>query len=97
MKTVIIQYTLKEDAKVEDVEANIRAFVEGIRGLGVGIDYTSYRKADRAYLHRGVFPDDDALKKLQASDFFKKFSAYLPDQCSAKPQASWVEQVATSV
>jgi quinol monooxygenase YgiN len=96
MKTVIVEYTLNPAASQEEIEAKIAEFVAGIRDLGLGIQYTSYRKSDRSYVHVGAFPSDAALKQLQEAPFFLRFGAFLREQCNPRPAATWVEPVAST-
>ena len=98
MKTVLIEYVLKESASTEEVERDIAAFIHGIRDLGVGIRYASHRRqnVERAYAHVGYIPNDEALKALQAAPFFDRFSAALRPRGAEGPRASWLEVVAST-
>lgn len=98
MKTVLIQYTLRDDASLDDVEGRIREFVAGIRALDVGIRYASHRKrgVERSYAHVGYIPDDLALAKMQAASFFQAFAEYLPSVCTEPPRATFLDVVATT-
>ncbi len=98
MKTIVIQYTLSDAAKVDEVERRIGEFVTGIRDLKVGIRYVSHRKrdAERQYVHVGFIPSDTALSTLQAAPFFKPFAEYLRGVCKEPPSSTWLEPVATT-
>lgn len=98
MKTVLIEYVLAPTASVADVEREIATFVRGIRDLDVGIRYASHRrqKADRAYVHVGYVPNDDALKALQAAPFFERFASALRPACIEGPRTTWLEVVAST-
>lgn len=97
-KTVLIEYVLRADAPVADVEREIAALVDGIAGLGVGIRYASHRRKDppRAYAHLATIPSDAALEKLQSAEFFKGFGAYLRSLCEVPPRVTWLEVVAST-
>jgi hypothetical protein len=96
MKTILIEYTLSEAAKIEDVESHIGEFVKNISDLKVGIRYVSHRKRDvaRSYVHVGFIPSDAALSSLQAASFFKPFAEYLKSVCREPPRSTWLETVA---
>jgi hypothetical protein len=98
MKTALIEYLLNESADADEVEREIRAFVDGIASLGAGIHYTSSRKQGRgrAYAHLGTFPSDEALKTMQAAPFFGRFAAFLNPRCAQGPTVTWLEQVAST-
>ena len=98
MKTILVEYILKESASVEEVEREIAAFVRAIRDLGVGIRYTSHRRqnVERAYAHLGYIPDDEALRTLQAAPFFERFTATLRPSCAEGPRATWLDVVAST-
>jgi hypothetical protein len=93
---VLGKHALDPGASQEEVESKISEFVAGIRDLGVGIQYTSYRKSDRSYVHVGAFPSEAALRQLQEAPFFPHFGAFLREQCDHKPVATWVESVAST-
>lgn len=98
MKTMVLEYTLADSASIEDVEARIGLFVEGIRELDVGIRYASHRRrgAERSYLHMGFIPSDEALRALQAAPFFKAFAEWLPPSCIERPRVTWLDVVAST-
>jgi hypothetical protein len=98
VKTVLIQYTLRDDADIDEVEGRIHELVAGIQALGVGIRYASHRKrgAERSYAHVGYIPDDAALATMQAARFFRAFSEYLPTVCSEPPRATFLDVIAAT-
>ena len=98
MKTVVIEYTLTPDADVADVERHIGEFVAGIASLGRGIRYTSHRRrgTDRAYLHVGYIPDEEASQAIQAAPFFRPFGDYMKTVCIKPPQSTWLDRVSST-
>ena len=97
-KTVLVEYVIKADASVAEVEREIGKFVAGIGGLGVGIRYASHRRKEpaRGYAHFATIPSDAAQEALQSADFFKGFSAYLRTVCEVPPRVTWLEVVAAT-
>ena len=98
MKTILIQYRLKEAANVQELEARVAVFVAGVRDLAVGVRYLSNRKKNvpRSYAHLGFIPSEEALAALQSAPFFKDFATYLPTVCEEPPQSTWLETVAST-
>jgi len=98
MKTVVIEYTLSPNADVADVERHITDFVAGIASLGRGIRYTSHRRrgTDRAYLHVGYLPDDEASAAVQQAPFFRPFGDYMKTVCTVPPKSTWLDRVSST-
>lgn len=98
MKTVLIEYTLNDDANVAEVEAEIARFVANIRTLDAGVRYASHKKRglERSYAHIGQIPSDAALAKLQSAEFFERFAGWLKGQCAKAPAATWLDTIATT-
>lgn len=98
MRRVLVEYTVREDADLAEVESQIGEFVSGIRGLGVGIDYTSHRRKDapRSYAHLGIIPTEEAAAALQAAPFFGRFTSYLKEKCVSPPKATALDVVAST-
>lgn len=98
METILLEYTLKPDVSIDEVEARIARFVNGMRELGMGVRYTSHRKrgSERSYAHVGVFPNAEAEKAVTTAPFFKEFTAYLPERCSEKPRVTRLDVVAST-
>jgi hypothetical protein len=98
MRTVLIEYTLNDDADVATLERHIDEFVSGIRELDAGIRYVSHRKRDtaRSYVHVGFIPSEEAGQRLQAAPFFKPFAEFLRATCKEGPRTTWLEIVASS-
>jgi hypothetical protein len=101
MRTVLIEYTLQASAEVADVERHIQDFVAGIAHLGVGIGYTSHRRAvgaggPRSYAHLARIPTEAAQATLTAQPFFGAFTEYLRSVAVEPPKVSTLEVVATT-
>ncbi len=98
MKNVMIQYTLANDADLDEVKAGIHRFVRGLRETSARIRYTSYEKnePDRSFVHIGFFPDEDTVKEAQARPFFGEFSAFLKPRCAEGPGVTWLTPVAST-
>ena len=98
MKTVLIEYTVRPEADLEQVEAHIRDFVAGIGALDLGIGYTSHRRTgdSRRYMHLGVMPDERAQATLQAAPFFAPFGRFLRSVTIEPPRVTWLDVIATT-
>ena len=68
------------------------------RSLGRGIRYTSHRRrgTDRAYLHVGYLPDDEASAAIQQAPFFRPFGDYMKTVCTVPPQSTWLDRVSST-
>jgi hypothetical protein len=97
MKIARIEYTIREDIALDEVEAAIATFVAGIRAHDAGHDYTSYRNAGapRQFVHIGRMRSD-RLADLQAQPFFGEFSSFLRDRCERGPEVTWLAEVAST-
>ena len=98
MKQVMIQYTLKDDADIDDVKTGIGRFVSGLRETSEQIRYTSYEKNEpaRSFVHIGYFPDEATVKEAQSRPFFGEFSAFLKERCAEGPGVTWLTTVAST-
>jgi len=97
MNIFIIEY-MARDNSVDQVLSAARKFVAGIADDNdKEIRYRSFRRNDGlSFVHIGEFASEEALKKFQSKDYFRKFSERLPDLCSVKPAAQQLELVADS-
>ena len=97
MKIVRIDYTLRDDASIDALKAAIATFVAGIRAHHPSHEYTSFQStaSPRRFTHLGKF-EPSRLPDLQAQPFFGQFSAFLKAQCASGPDATWLEEIATT-
>jgi hypothetical protein len=97
MKSIRIEYTIRPDVDLDELKHAIAEFVAGIGALHPENRYTSfqYAKAPRRFIHFAEIVED-VLPALQAEPFFIRFTTYLREQCIAGPEASWLDQVAST-
>lgn len=97
MNVFIIEYKAR-DEKVNQILSAAREFVAGIAAdRDKEVRYRSFRRNDGlSFVHIGEFASEEALKRFQATDYFKRFSGMLPDLCAVKPVAEQLELVADS-
>lgn len=97
MKSVRIDYTIREGVEPSEVTSAIEAFVAGIRAHHPEHRYTSYRhsKDPRRFTHVGDLVEQ-VLPDLQAQPFFTRFSAFLRERCETGPDVTWIVTVASA-
>ena len=97
MNVFIIEYKAKGD-NVDQVLSAAKEFVAGIAADNdTEVRYRSFRRNDGlSFVHIGEFASEEALKRFQGTNHFKKFSGMLPDLCEVKPAAQQLELVADS-
>ena len=93
-KHVRIEYRVRPDVDLEELERDITAFVDGIRAHRESNLYTSYRDtADpRHFVHIGEF-DAEQVAGLQQQDFFKRFATRLRERCAVPPEVTTLSVV----
>jgi hypothetical protein len=96
-KFIRVDYTVKPDVDLEKVKAAIAEFVAGIRSHNPEHRYTSFQHpADPTrFIHIGEVVAE-VLPDLQRQPFFQRFTKYLPDQCSAGPEVTGLDRVAST-
>lgn len=96
MRTVRIDYTLRDDVDVAEVTAGIAKFVAGLAAHPATRHYTSYQHAaaPRQFTHVGSF--GDGLTDLQAQPFFGEFTGFLRARCEHGPVVTQLAEVAST-
>jgi quinol monooxygenase YgiN len=98
MPEFIVRYRVKPEL-VEEQEAAIKAFVDGVRSVGdPDVFYASFKGEDGvSFTHVGRFRTQEALENFQAQPHFRTFSEGLKPRCVEGPNATKVELVAMSL
>jgi hypothetical protein len=96
-KFIRVDYTVRPDIDLEKVKAAIAEFVAGIRSHNPEHRYTSFQHpADPTrFIHIGEIVAE-VLPDLQRQPFFERFTKYLPCQCSAGPEVTGLDRVAST-
>lgn len=96
-KYIRVDYTVKSDVDLEELKAAIAAFVAGIRSHHPEHRYTSFQHpADPfRFIHIGEVVEE-VLPDLQKQSFFQHFTGYLRERCSAGPEATRLDRVAST-
>jgi len=96
-KYIRVDYTVKADVDLDNLKAAITEFVAGIRSHHPGHRYTSFQHPTdpSRFIHIGEVVEE-ALPDLQKQPFFRHFTEYLPGQCSAGPEVTRLERVAST-
>jgi hypothetical protein len=96
-KFIRVDYTVKPDIDLDQVKAAITEFVAGIHSHHPEHRYTSFQHpADRTrFIHIGEIVAE-VLPDLQRQPFFQRFTEYLPGQCSAGPEVTGLDRVAST-
>lgn len=96
MRTVRIDYTLRDDVDVAEVTANIARFVASLGAHPATRHYTSYQHAaaPRQFTHVGSFTGDVA--ELQAQPWFGEFTGFLRARCEHGPVVTQLAEVAST-
>jgi len=99
MRVVMIEYTLKPDLDVGDIEPSVQRFVAGLKEHGGDtVRYTSFRKEGDAprFAHLGIFRDVDRLANTQEQPFFGEFARFLKERCVEGPTVTNLSVVAST-
>jgi quinol monooxygenase YgiN len=96
-QNVRIEYRIRPEVEIAQVEQAIGQFVTGIREHDADHTYTSYRdtKDARHFVHVGSFARA-ATANLQAQPFFKAFTEALRGWTVAPPDVTMLEPVAST-
>ncbi len=96
-RNIRVDYTVKPEVDLDNLEADIYEFVAGIRSHHQEHRYTSFQHpADpHRFIHIGELVEE-ALPDLQKQPFFRRFTEYLPGQCSAGPEVTRLDRVAST-
>ena len=96
-KYIRIDYTVKADVDLDRLKDAITGFVAGIRNHHPGHRYTSFQHpADpNRFIHIGEVVEE-VLPDLQRQPFFRHFTEYLSGQCSAGPEVTRLDRVAST-
>lgn len=86
MKTVKVEYTVKESYVVTN-KANIDAVMTELRKLGnVGVKYSVFLKEDgKTFIHMATTRDEKAEKVISSLGSFKRFREQLQAGAETKP------------
>ena len=97
MKYIRVDYTVKPEVDLDNLKAAIAEFVAGIHSHRPEHRYTSFQHpADpNRFIHIGEFVEE-VLPDLQTQPFFRHFTEYLPGQCSAGPEVTQLDRVAST-
>jgi hypothetical protein len=96
-KFIRVDYTVKADIDLDNLKAAITEFVAGIHSHHPEHRYTSFQHpADpNRFIHIGEVVEE-VLPDLQRQPFFRRFTEYLPGQCSAGPEVTGLVRVAST-
>lgn len=96
-KYIRVDYTVKSGVDLDKIKAAITEFVAGIHSHHPGHWYASFQHpADpNRFIHIGEVVEE-VLPDLQKQPFFRRFTEYLPGQCSAGPEVARLDRVAST-
>jgi hypothetical protein len=96
-KYIRVDYTVKPDVDLDELKAAIAEFVDGIRSHHAEHRYTSFQHpADPfRFIHIGEVVEE-VLPDLQKQAFFQHFTGYLRERCSAGPEVTRLNRVAST-
>jgi hypothetical protein len=85
------------DVDLENLTAAITEFVAGIRSHHPERRYTSFQHPGdpNRFIHIGEVVEE-VLPDWQKQPFFQRFTQYLPGQCSAGPEVTRLDRVASA-
>lgn len=96
MKTIIVQYTVKDDF-VETNKANIAKVMSDLKAQNAGVHYfTSVKEDGKTFVHVAIDKAGEIDKTLNSLDSFNSFRAALKEGASVPPQATYHELVGKS-
>ncbi len=92
-----IDYSVKPDVDLDELKTAIGEFVAGIRSHHPEHRYTSFQHpADPfQFIHIGEVVEE-VLLDLQRQSFFQHFTGYLRERCSAGPEVTRLDRVAST-
>jgi quinol monooxygenase YgiN len=92
-----VDYTVKPNVDLDNLKAAMTEFVAGIRSYHPEHRYTSFQHpADpNRFIHVGEVVEE-VLPDLQRQPFFQRLTEYLPGQCSAGPEVTRLDRVAST-
>jgi hypothetical protein len=92
-----VDYTVKPDVDLDNLKAAITEFVAGIRSHHPEHRYTSFQHpADPfRFIHIGEVVEE-VIPDLQKQSFFQHFTGYLRERCSAGPEVTRLDRVAST-
>ncbi len=92
-----IDYSVKPDVDLGELKTAIGEFVAGIRSHHPEHRYTSFQHpADPLrFIHIGEVVEE-VLPDLQRQSFFQHFTVYLRERCSAGPEVTRLDRVAST-
>jgi hypothetical protein len=96
-KFIRVDYTVKPDIDLDKLKAAIAEFVRGIHSHHPEHRYSSFQHpADpNRFIHIGEIVEE-VLPDLRKQPFFQRFTEYLPGQCSAGPEVTGLDRVAST-
>jgi len=96
-KYIRVDYSVKPDVDLDELKAAIGEFVAGIRSHHPEHRYTSFQHpADPfRFIHIGEVVEE-VLPDLQKQSFFQHFTGYLRERCSAGPEVTRLDRVAST-
>ena len=96
-KYIRVDYTVKPEVDLDNLKAAITEFVAGIRSHHPEHRYASFQHpADPfRFIHIGEVVEE-VIPDLQKQPFFRHFTEYLPGQCSAGPEVTQLDRVAST-
>lgn len=96
-KYIRVDYTVKPEVDLDNLKAAITEFVAGIHSHHPGHRYVSFQHPanPNRFIHIGEIVDE-VLPDLQKQPFFRQFTEYLPGQCSAGPEVTRLDRVAST-
>jgi hypothetical protein len=92
-----VDYTVKPEVDLDELKAAIGKFVAGIRSHHPQHRYTSFQHpADPfRFIHIGEVVEE-VIPDLQKQSFFRHFTEYVREQCSAGPEVTRLDRVAST-
>jgi hypothetical protein len=94
---VRIDYTVRPNVDLDELQASITEFVAGIRGHHPGHRYSSFQHPSdpSRFIHIAKVVDQ-ALPDLKEQSFFLHFTSYLRERCSTGPEVTRLDRVAST-
>jgi len=92
-----VDYSVRTEVNLDELKTAIGEFVAGIRRHHPEHRYTSFQHpADPfRFIHIGEVVEE-VLPDLQKQSFFQHFTGYLRERCSAAPEVTRLDRVAST-